>query len=159
VTSVLRRGLSYEGYTVATATDGSAGLAAARETPPDLVVLDVMMPVVDGLEVLRRLRAADTSLPVLMLTGRDAPADQVQGLETGAGDYMVKPFSFEVLLAHIHALLRRREAEQPHSHLRAARPGPNRPPPRAHHPLARRRQRLCHQCRGRHRQRHRHGDL
>jgi DNA-binding response OmpR family regulator len=113
VTSVLRRGLSYEGYTVATAADGSAGLAAAREAPPDLVVLDVMMPGIDGLEVLRRLRAADAALPVLMLTGKDAPADQVQGLETGADDYMVKPFSFEVLLAHIRALLRRREAEQP----------------------------------------------
>lgn len=113
VTSVLRRGLSYEGYTVATAADGASGLAAARETPPDLVVLDVMMPGIDGLEVLRRLRAADPALPVLMLTGKDAPADQVQGLETGADDYMVKPFSFEVLLAHIRALLRRREAEQP----------------------------------------------
>jgi DNA-binding response OmpR family regulator len=113
VTSVLRRGLSYEGYTVAVAADGPAGLAAARETPPDLVVLDIMMPGLDGLEVLRRLRAADATLPVLMLTGKDAPADQVQGLETGADDYMVKPFSFEVLLAHIRALLRRREAEQP----------------------------------------------
>jgi len=77
VTSVLRRGLSYEGYTVAIATNGPAGLTAAREIPPDLVVLDIMMPGLDGLEVLRRLRAADASLPVLMLTGRDAPADQV----------------------------------------------------------------------------------
>jgi DNA-binding response OmpR family regulator len=113
VTSVLRRGLSYEGYTVTIAAEGPAGLAAARETPPDLVVLDIMMPGLDGLEVLRRLRAADTTLPVLMLTARDTPAEQVQGLETGADDYMVKPFSFEVLLAHIRALLRRREAEQP----------------------------------------------
>lgn len=113
VTSVLRRGLSYEGYTVAIAADGASGLATARETPPDLVVLDVMMPGLDGLEVLQRLRAADAALPVLMLTGKDAPADQVRGLETGADDYMVKPFSFEVLLAHIRALLRRREAEQP----------------------------------------------
>jgi DNA-binding response OmpR family regulator len=113
VTSVLRRGLSYEGYTVVIAADGPAGLAAARQTPPDLVVLDIMMPGIDGLEVLRRLRAADTTLPVLMLTARDTSADQVQGLETGADDYMVKPFSFEVLLAHIRALLRRRDAEQP----------------------------------------------
>ena len=113
VTSVLRRGLSYEGYTVITAQDGPGGLAAARETAPDLVVLDVMMPGLDGLEVLSRLRAADTGLPVLMLTARDTPAEQVQGLETGADDYMVKPFSFEVLLAHIRALLRRRETEQP----------------------------------------------
>lgn len=114
VTSVLRRGLSYEGYTVATADNGATGLAAARETPPDLVVLDVMMPGIDGLEVLRRLRTADTALPVLMLTGKDEPADQVRGLETGADDYLIKPFSFEVLLAHVRALLRRREAEQPH---------------------------------------------
>ncbi|GAB4430297.1 MAG: response regulator transcription factor [Chloroflexi bacterium OHK40] len=113
VTSVLRRGLSYEGYTVTVAADGPAGLAAAREAPPDLVVLDIMMPGLNGLEVLRRLRAADATLPVLMLTARDTPAEQVQGLETGADDYMVKPFSFEVLLAHIRALLRRREAEQP----------------------------------------------
>lgn len=113
VTSVLRRGLSYEGYTVTIAADGPAGLAAAREAPPDLVVLDIMMPGLNGLEVLRRLRAADATLPVLMLTARDTPAEQVQGLETGADDYMVKPFSFEVLLAHIRALLRRREAEQP----------------------------------------------
>jgi DNA-binding response OmpR family regulator len=113
VTSVLRRGLSYEGYAVVTAQDGVAGLVAARETSPDLVVLDVMMPGLDGLEVLRRLRAADARLPVLMLTARDTPAEQVQGLETGADDYVVKPFSFEVLLAHIRALLRRRETEQP----------------------------------------------
>lgn len=113
VTSVLRRGLSYEGYMVTIAADGPAGLAAAREAPPDLVVLDIMMPGLNGLEVLRRLRAADATLPVLMLTARDTPAEQVQGLETGADDYMVKPFSFEVLLAHIRALLRRREAEQP----------------------------------------------
>ena len=113
VTSLLRRGLSYEGYSVAIAADGPAGLTAAREMPPDLVVLDSMMPGIDGLEVLRRLRAADTALPVLMLTARDTPSEQVEGLETGADDYMVKPFSFDVLLAHIRALLRRHEAEQP----------------------------------------------
>jgi DNA-binding response OmpR family regulator len=72
-----------------------------------------MMPGIDGLEVLRRLRAGDTRLPVIMLTAKDAPADQVQGLETGADDYVVKPFTFEVLLARVRALLRRQQAEHP----------------------------------------------
>jgi two-component system response regulator MprA len=77
------------------------------------VVLDVMMPGLDGLEVLRRLRAGDAQLPVLMLTAKDAPSDQVEGLRTGADDYVVKPFEFEVLVARIQALLRRRDAERP----------------------------------------------
>lgn len=112
VTSLLKRGLSYEGFAVETAGTGEAGLAAARERPPDLVILDIMMPGLDGLEVLRRLRAADAHLLVLLLTGRDAPADQVHGLQTGADDYVVKPFTFEVLLARVHALLRRQQSEQ-----------------------------------------------
>lgn len=113
VTSLLRRGLAYEGYTVATAESGEAGLALAREAPPDLVILDIMMPGVDGLEVLRRLRAVDARLPVLLLTARDAPADEVRGLERGADDYVVKPFRFEVLLARVRALFRRHETERP----------------------------------------------
>jgi DNA-binding response OmpR family regulator len=113
VTSMLRRGLSYEGFTVTVAASGPAGLALAREQPPDLVILDIMMPGMDGLEVLRRLRAADRQLPVILLTARDAPADQVHGLEAGAEDYVVKPFSFDVLLARVRVLLRRRQAEQP----------------------------------------------
>ncbi|MEP7187666.1 MAG: response regulator transcription factor [Roseiflexaceae bacterium] len=113
VTSLLKRGLSYEGYAVDIAGTGEAGLALARECPSDLVILDIGMPGIDGLEVLRRLRAADTRLPVIMLTARDAPADQVRGLETGADDYVVKPFTFEVLLARVHALLRRQEAGHP----------------------------------------------
>ena len=113
VTGVLRRGLSYENFVVQTASSGGEGLAAAREHEPDLVILDVMMPGMDGHEVLRRLRAADDRLPVMMLTGKDAPADQVAGLEGGADDYVIKPFSFEVLLARVRALLRRREAGQP----------------------------------------------
>lgn len=113
VTSVLKRGLSYEGYGVDTAAAGQEGLTVARERYPDLVILDLMLPGLDGLEVLRRLRAADAQLPVLLLTARDAPTDQVQGLEGGADDYVVKPFSFEVLLARVRALLRRREAERP----------------------------------------------
>jgi DNA-binding response OmpR family regulator len=113
VTSVLKRGLSYEGFAVDTAASGAEGLAIARDKPPDLVILDIMMPGLDGLEVLRRLRAADPQLPVLLLTARDAPADQVQGLEQGADDYVVKPFTFEVLVAHVRALLRRREVDRP----------------------------------------------
>ena len=113
VTSLLKRGLSYEGYQVDTPPTGEAGLAVARDRPPDLVVLDIMMPGIDGLEVLRRLRAADTRLPVLLLTAKDAPADQVHGLESGADDYVLKPFTFDVLLARVRALLRRQQAEQP----------------------------------------------
>jgi DNA-binding response OmpR family regulator len=113
VTSVLKRGLSYEGFAVDVAGSGEEGLARARERAPDVVVLDVMMPGIDGLEVLRRMRAADPQLPVLMLTAKDAPADQVAGLQTGADDYVVKPFTFEVLVARLRALLRRRDAERP----------------------------------------------
>lgn len=113
ITSVLRRGLAYEGYQVFSANDGSDGLAQAREQEPDLVILDIMMPGLDGWEVLRRLRSADTGLPVLMLTAKDAPADQAQGLNAGADDYVVKPFHFEVLLARVQALLRRQQAEHP----------------------------------------------
>ncbi len=113
VTSLLKRGLSYEGFAVEAAQSGAEGLAIARERPSDLVILDVMMPGLGGFEVLQRLRAADEHLPVLMLTARDAPADQVQGLESGADDYVVKPFTFEVLLARVHALLRRQRLEHP----------------------------------------------
>lgn len=111
VTSLLKRGLAYESYRVVTASSGKEGLELARENPPDLVILDVMMPGMDGLEVCRRLRAADPSLPIVMLTARDGVGDQVLGLETGADDYVVKPFTFEVLLARIRALLRRTEQQ------------------------------------------------
>lgn len=113
LTSVLKRGLAYEGFAVDIAASGKDALVLARERLPDLVILDIMMPGMDGLEVLRRLRAADPQLPILMLTAKDAPADQVQGLTEGADDYVVKPFSFEVLVARIRALLRRREADHP----------------------------------------------
>ena len=113
VISLLKRGLSYEGFAVETAGSGAEGLAIARERPSDLVILDVMMPGLSGFEVLQRLRAADEQLPVLMLTAKDAPADQVQGLESGADDYVIKPFTFEVLLARVHVLLRRRRLEHP----------------------------------------------
>ncbi len=107
VTSLLKRGLSYEGFAVETAHSGEEGLTMVREHPADLVILDVMMPGLSGYEILQRLHAADTQIPVLMLTAKDAPADQVRGLEDGADDYVTKPFTFEVLLARIHSLLRR----------------------------------------------------
>ena len=113
VTSVLKRGLAYEGFTVDTAGTGAQGLAIARDHTPDLVILDVMLPGLDGFQVLERLRNADAELPVLMLTARDAPADQVRGLDEGADDYVVKPFTLDVLAARVKALLRRRETDAP----------------------------------------------
>ena len=113
VIGVVRRGLAYEGYHVDTAGTGMQGLAAARDHAPDLVVLDLMLPGLDGYEVLGRLRAADPDVPVLMLTARDGPDDQVRGLESGADDYVIKPFTFEVLAARVKALLRRRETDRP----------------------------------------------
>jgi DNA-binding response OmpR family regulator len=113
VTSVLRRGLSYEGYTVEIASSGAEGLQIARDRPPDLIILDIMMPGLDGLEVLRRLRLAGDRLPVLMLTAKDAPQDEIVGLDEGADDYVIKPFAFEVLLARVRALLRRQEVDHP----------------------------------------------
>jgi two-component system response regulator MprA len=110
ITDLLRRGLSYEGYSVDVAYDGKEGLDIARDRTPDLVILDIMMPGIDGLEVCRRLRAGG-DLPILMLTAKDAVSDRVAGLETGADDYLVKPFAFEELLARVHALLRRHEPQ------------------------------------------------
>lgn len=110
IADFVRRGLIYEGFQVEMAPDGERGLVAARDRPPDLVILDWMLPGLDGLEVLRRLRAAG-DLPVLMLTAKDAVADRVAGLEAGADDYLVKPFHFEELLARVRALLRRRASE------------------------------------------------
>lgn len=113
VTSTLKRGLAYEGFTVDAAVSGHQGLTIARDRAPDLVILDAMMPGLDGYQVLERLKSADAGLPVLMLTARDAPADQVRGLESGADDYVVKPFTFSVLVARVKALLRRRDVEHP----------------------------------------------
>jgi two-component system response regulator MprA len=104
----LRRALAYEGYTVEVAANGPDALVAARDRPPDLVVLDVMMPGLDGVEVCRRLREG-SDLPILMLTARDAISDRVAGLDAGADDYVVKPFAYDELLARVRALLRRRE--------------------------------------------------
>ena len=107
IRTALRRGLAYEGYRVIEAASGEEALEKGREQLPDLVVLDIMLPGIDGLEVVRRLRAAGDEVAILLLTARDEVRDRVLGLETGADDYLVKPFSFEELLARVHALLRR----------------------------------------------------
>jgi two-component system response regulator MprA len=108
----LKRGLTYENYVVDTAIDGKDGLEKARDTPPDLVLLDIMLPGMDGFEVCRRLRAA-SDVPILMLTAKEAIEDRVAGLDAGADDYLVKPFSFDELLARVRALLRRAQPSQP----------------------------------------------
>jgi len=102
----LRRGLAYDGYNVDVASDGRTGLAAARDNPPDLVVLDLMLPGIDGLEVCRRLRSGG-DVPIMILTAKDSVNDRIIGLDMGADDYMVKPFDLDELLARIRALLRR----------------------------------------------------
>ncbi len=106
ILTFLRRSLAYEGYEVDMATDGRSGLDIARDTPPDLVVLDLMLPGIDGLEVCRRLRAGG-DVPILILTAKDGVTDRVIGLDMGADDYMVKPFDLDEVLARIRALLRR----------------------------------------------------
>jgi two-component system, OmpR family, response regulator MprA len=119
ITDLLRRILAYEGYSVAIAASGGEALNRSLERPPDLVVLDIMLPELDGLEVAQRLRTAGDNVPILMLTARDAVADRVKGLETGADDYLVKPFAPEELVARVKALLRRSQEEQ-HEVLRYA---------------------------------------
>jgi two-component system response regulator MprA len=106
----LQRGLTYEGYRVVTAADGASGLALARSEVPELVILDWMLPGLDGLEVCRRLRAAGPT-PILMLTARESVSDRVLGLDAGADDYLVKPFEFDELVARVRALLRRARPE------------------------------------------------
>jgi len=106
ILKLLRRGLAYEGYHVDVATDGQTGLNSARDNPPNLVLLDIMLPGIDGLEVCRRLRAGG-DVPILMLTAKDGVSDRVLGLDMGADDYMVKPFVLDEVLARIRALLRR----------------------------------------------------
>ena len=108
----LQKGLSEEQYAVDVAHDGEDGLAMALDGVHDLVVLDIMLPKRDGLAVLRELRNRRSQTPVLLLTARDAVADRVTGLDTGADDYLVKPFAFDELLARIRALLRRRGGDR-----------------------------------------------
>ena len=111
ITDLLRRILAYEGYSVAIAASGSEALDRSLERPPDLVVLDIMLPGLDGLEVAQRLRTAGHNVPILMLTARDTVDDRVSGLKSGADDYLVKPFAFAELLARIDALTRRHARE------------------------------------------------
>ncbi|MBC3190003.1 response regulator transcription factor [Pseudonocardia sp. C8] len=107
----LRRSLAFNGYQVDLAEDGQAALDKMLTDRPDALVLDVMMPRLDGLEVCRRLRSAGDELPILVLTARDAVSDRVAGLDAGADDYLPKPFALEELLARLRALLRRRTVE------------------------------------------------
>lgn len=112
ILKLLQRGLGYEGYVVDVATDGRSGLHLAREHQVDLVILDLMLPGMDGLEVCHRLRTGNSNLPILILTAKDSVQDRIQGLDTGADDYMVKPFNLEELLARVRALLRRTQQER-----------------------------------------------
>src|SRR5665811_1173914 len=114
ISGFVRRGLMFEGYEVTVVEDVRTALDLIRDTPPDLLVLDLMLPGIDGIELTRRLRAVEEEeggrLPILMLTARDAVSDRVAGLEAGADDYLVKPFDFDELLARVRALLRRTQA-------------------------------------------------
>lgn len=105
--------LSSEGYNINVAHDGLTGLTMAREAPPDLLILDWMMPGMTGLEVCRRLRATGSKVPVILLTAKDEVSDRVAGLDAGADDYVVKPFSIEELLARVRAHLRRNHEDNP----------------------------------------------
>jgi DNA-binding response OmpR family regulator len=110
---LLRQGLEEEGHSVVMAGNGRDGLAMAESHPFDAIVLDVMLPGLDGFSVVRKLRSVRNQIPILMLTARDATQDIVQGLNLGADDYLVKPFSFEVLLARLRAVSRRGAIAQP----------------------------------------------
>lgn len=108
ITSMLRRTLAFEGYSVATANNGAEGLKHMLQSEPALLILDVMMPQMDGWEVCRRVRESGSAVPILMLTAKDEISDKVKGLDLGADDYLVKPFALEELLARIRSLMRRR---------------------------------------------------
>jgi two-component system, OmpR family, response regulator MprA len=114
VREALRRALAMQGYDVELARDGEEGLLRVRATPNafDLLIVDILMPRLDGLELTRRLRADGNELPILMLTARDQVSDRVAGLEAGADDYLVKPFALEELVARVRALLRRLGTEE-----------------------------------------------
>lgn len=103
----LRRSLEFNGYDVSLAADGAEALAGIAKTAPDVVVMDVMMPRLDGIETTRALRSAGNDVPILVLTARDAVGDRVEGLDAGADDYLTKPFALQELLARLRALLRR----------------------------------------------------
>jgi two-component system, OmpR family, response regulator MprA len=112
VRDALKRALAVEGYQIDLASDGNEALDRLGQISPDLIVLDILMPGIDGLEVCRLLRRLGNRTPILMLTARDAVADRVEGLDAGADDYLVKPFALEELLARVRALLRRTSSEE-----------------------------------------------
>ncbi len=111
IVDFIRLGMRYEGFRVEEAADGVMGLDLAQHARPDIIILDVMLPGLDGLEVCQRLRASEATadVPILMLTAKDEVRDRVTGLESGADDYLTKPFSFEELLARVRALMRRQQ--------------------------------------------------
>lgn len=113
ITSALARVLTYEGYGVSGAPNGEAGLASLAREAPDLVILDVSMPGMSGIDVCRRIKSRFPSIPILFLSARDEVTDRVKGLKCGGDDYLVKPFAFEELVARIEALLRRKVEDQP----------------------------------------------
>jgi two-component system response regulator MprA len=119
IRDMLRRGLLFEGYVVETAENGEDALRKARDSMPDAVILDLMLPGMDGLEVCQRLRSA-SDVPIVMLTARDAVSDRVTGLDAGADDYIVKPFAFDELLARLRALFRRHRQDSATDQLRFA---------------------------------------
>ncbi|MDI6728978.1 MAG: response regulator transcription factor [Thermodesulfovibrionales bacterium] len=104
---IVKKGLKEEGYTVDVAYNGEDGLFMAENEPSDIIILDIMLPVIDGMTILKKIRKAGIKTPVLMLTAKDTVMDKVSGLDSGADDYLTKPFFFEELLARIRALLRR----------------------------------------------------
>jgi DNA-binding response OmpR family regulator len=110
---LLKRGLTEEGHMVVVAGDGASGLEIARANPFDVIVLDVMLPRMDGMTVARRLRESRNQTPILMLTAKDAASEVIQGLDCGADDYLTKPFSFEILLARLRAVSRRGAIARP----------------------------------------------
>ena len=110
ITSQLKRSLAFEGYVVITANHGKEGLQKMIDHDPDLVILDIMMPGIDGWEVCRRVRESGSDVPILMLTAKDEVGDRVKGLDMGADDYLIKPFALEELLARVRVLLRRKSS-------------------------------------------------
>jgi DNA-binding response OmpR family regulator len=104
---IIKKGLEEEGYAVDVVYNGEEGLFMAENEPSDLIILDIMLPVIDGITILKKIRKAGIKTPVLMLTAKDTIMDKVSGLDSGADDYLTKPFAFEELLARIRALLRR----------------------------------------------------
>jgi two-component system OmpR family response regulator len=113
ITELVSLGLRYEGFDVTSAHDGRGALRAIRESKPELVILDVTMPDIDGLEVVRRMRAESIWMPVIFLTARDATEDKIAGLTVGGDDYVAKPFSLDELIARVRAMVRRNDLSAP----------------------------------------------